>query len=306
MRATKAHRHAKALAVANGDVSAPLARRREQREREQIGGGDQHAALGVDRVGQRAIVAHVAAHAGVLHEHAERIDIGRGGHRADLHFEAQRLGARLHDFDGLRQHVIGDEERVRLRLAGTLDQRHRLGGGSRFVEHRRVGDRQPRHVDDHLLIVEQRFETALRDFRLIRRIGRVPGRIFQHVAQDHARRERVGVALTDERLEHLVLAGQRAQLRQRLRFGLRGGERAERLGEARAVATDRRGDHGVDQCGTRRVAQLGEHRLLFGGVRADVARGEVVALLQLGERAARRLQVSQSIHGSDLSFDHGK
>ena len=97
-----------------------------------------------------------------------------------------RLRARLHDFDGLRQHVVGDVEHVRLRLADALQQRHRFGGGGGFVEQRRVRDREARQVDDHLLEVQQRFQTALRNLRLIRRVGRVPRRIFQHVAQDHA------------------------------------------------------------------------------------------------------------------------
>ena len=49
----------------------------------------------------------------------------------------------------------------------------------------------------HRLEVEERFEPALRDLRLVRRVRRVPARVLEHVAQDDARRDAVVVAEAD-------------------------------------------------------------------------------------------------------------
>ena len=48
VRAAESHGHAEALRGADRDVRAPLARGRQQREREQVGGRDQQRALGVE------------------------------------------------------------------------------------------------------------------------------------------------------------------------------------------------------------------------------------------------------------------
>ena len=49
VRSAEAERHAEALRRADGDVGAELARRREQREREQVGGDDGEPALRLRR-----------------------------------------------------------------------------------------------------------------------------------------------------------------------------------------------------------------------------------------------------------------
>ncbi|KGS64740.1 hypothetical protein X979_6101 [Burkholderia pseudomallei MSHR7527] len=301
VRAAEAHRHAEALRVADGDVRAPFAGRHEHGEREDVGRDDDVAARGVDRVGERAVVAHVAVRARILQQHAERVRGGGVGGRARLHFDADRLRARLDHFERLRQHVVGDVEHVRLRLADALQQRHRFGCGRGFVEQRRVGDLEARQVGDHLLEVQQRLEAALRDFGLVRRVRGVPRRVFEHVAQDHRRGVGVVVALADVRAEHLVLVRERAQRGERFGFALRLRERAERQ---RFGAADRRGDHGVDQCGARREAERVEHGLLAGGVGADMAFGERVVRFERGEREGRAVHQAVRVfelHGGPVS-----
>ena len=105
-------------------------------------------------------------------------------------------------------HLGIDEERFGLRLRGALGQRHRFRRRGRLVEQRSVGDVEPGQVADHGLEIEQRLQPALADLRLIRRIGRVPRRIFQDVALDHRRQDRAGIALADQRGEHLDSAMQ--------------------------------------------------------------------------------------------------
>jgi hypothetical protein len=108
---------------------------------------------------------------------------------------AQRLGAGAQHRQRLRMHVRIDKERFGLGLRRALGQRHRFGRGGGFIEQRGVGDIEPGEIADHGLEVEQRFQPALADLRLIRRIGGVPGRIFQDVALDHRRQDGAGIAL---------------------------------------------------------------------------------------------------------------
>ena len=60
VRAAAAHRHAEALRRAAGDVGAELARRRDQGQREQVGGDDEGGAVGVDA---RRVAAQVVQRA---------------------------------------------------------------------------------------------------------------------------------------------------------------------------------------------------------------------------------------------------
>jgi hypothetical protein len=232
-----------------------------------------------------AVVAHVAVHARVLQQHAEAglgqvLDVGGGD---GAHFDADRLGAGLDHFTGLRQHVVGDVEDFRGRLADALDQRHRFGGGGAFVQHRGVRDAHAGQVGDHLLEVQDGFQAALRDLRLVRGVGGVPGRVFEDVAQDDRRGEGAVVALADHRLHDLVLRGDALQLGQR---GLLG-QRIEELAQVQLVlAADVGGNDGVDQGGAALVAEDGQHGCLFGVGRTDVARDEAIACFELGQAGA--------------------
>ena len=283
VRAAAAHRHAEALRRAAGDVGAELARRRDEGQREQVGGDDEGGAVGVDA---RRVAAHVVQRAAgrrPLREDREVVAaldqaiplLGRVG-EDDL--EAERRRARAQHLDRLRMGVAGDDDRVALRLDAAPRQRHRLGGGGRLVEHRRVRDRHPGQVADHRLEVDQRLEPALRDLGLVRRVRRVPGRALEHVAQDDARRVRAVVALADEALQDPVLRRDAAQLGERL--GL-----AERRRQAhRRRARDRCRHELVDQRAPRRGADHRQHARLVVGVDADVAGDELAGAFELGER----------------------
>ena len=133
-----------------------------------------------------AVIDDAAGRTGILKQGAEnrgRIKI-RG--IADDYSKAQRLGPRLNDRDRLRMAIAIDEEAVRFRLRHPPRHGHGLGGGGCFVEQRGVGDLEPGEIDDHGLKIKQCFEAALADLRLIGRVGRIPGRVFQHIALDHA------------------------------------------------------------------------------------------------------------------------
>ena len=146
-------------------------------------------------------------------EDPPRLEIGEG--IADDHLPAERLRPRADHVDRLRMAVPVHEERPRLRLRRPLAERHRLRRRRRLVEQRRVRHVQPGQVADHRLEVQQRLQPPLADLRLIRRIGRVPGRVLEDVPLDHRRRHRPVVPLPDQAGQHPVLPRRQPQPMQR-------------------------------------------------------------------------------------------
>ena len=81
-----------------------------------------------------------------------------------------------------------------------MTKRHRFRRRRRFVEQRSICDLHRREIGDHRLKIQQRFESALGDFRLIRRVGGVPAGILQNVSLNHRRRDAIGITGADKRL----------------------------------------------------------------------------------------------------------
>ncbi|MCY1215383.1 hypothetical protein D9M72_272260 [compost metagenome] len=281
VRATEAQRHAEALGAAEGDVGTELAGRGQQGQGQQVGGHGDQGADGVEALHQLAVVVEVAVAGGVLQQGAE---VGAGVAEltlvADHHLDAQRLGAGAQHVEGLRVAVLRGEEGVAgLVLAQALAEGHGLGGGSAFVEQGGVGDRQAGEVADQGLEVQQRFQAALGDFRLVGGIGGVPGRVFQQVAQDRAGGVAGVVALADVVLEQLVLRGD--GLDRGEGFGLAlAGRQVEHAGALDAVG-HHAGDHRLQAVEAEQV----QHGVGVDPTRTDVARDELVARVQgeLGE-----------------------
>ena len=118
VRAAEAHRHAEALRRADDDVGAPFAGRREQRQREQVGRDDDERAARVQRRRRaRGNRARRRRRPDIAAARANASASRRLGGRADDDVDAERRGARAHDVDRLREHIVGDEERAALRRA---------------------------------------------------------------------------------------------------------------------------------------------------------------------------------------------
>ena len=233
---------------------------------------------GGDDVGE---VTHVTVFARILEQGTEHIGVCGGVRRANLYVPAKRFGAGSDHVDGLGQAVFVNKEGVGLVLAHrALGHRHGFGGGGAFVQQGRVGQFHAGHVDDHLLEVQQRFQTALGNLWLIRCVSGVPARIFHHVAQDDRRNDGVVVTQTDVALENLVAVGQRAQVRQRLEFGFAVGDVQKRL--AQQVSRHNVGGQGVQSFSADGVQHGGGFVVVQAGtVRGDMATDKVVALFQL-------------------------
>ena len=220
-----------------------------------------------------AQVVHEAGFVGCLQQRTEH-PVGRPHAARVAHdqLDAERFGPCTQHFDRLGETGVGHEELRRAddvlepAALDAVQHRHRFGGRGGFVEQRRRGHLHRGEIADHRLEVEQRFEAALRDLGLVRRVRRVPAGILEHVPEDHARRDAVVVAETDIRLVQLVPRGDRSQLAQELVLRHPVGQ-IERL-----VEPDARRHRFVDERLDRRRADRGQHLARFGIVGTDMAR----------------------------------
>ena len=167
-----------------------------------------------------AVIGHSAAGLGVLQQDAEERPLREPcAVIAHLHLDADGVCAGLHHRDGLRQAGVGDKEAVAAVLGDAVAHVHGLRRRRGLVEQRGVGAGEAGEVHHHGLEVEQRFQSALRDFRLIGRIGGVPTWILQDVALDDGRRDRVVVAEADHGARDAVAPSKLCQRRQHVSLG---------------------------------------------------------------------------------------
>ena len=200
VRSAITQRHAEALRVPDHDVRAEFAGRRQQCEREQIRRDNRHRIRRVRLLVEGAVIMNRPVRRGILHQRRE--DFLReveGVMVPDDHLDAQSQRACTDDLDRLRMTRLGNEERMAiLSVLDAVRHRHRLSGGGAFVEHRGVRDLHAGQVRDERLEIQQRFETSLRNLRLIRRVLRVPAGVLEDVPLDDAGRDRVVVTHPDE------------------------------------------------------------------------------------------------------------
>ena len=97
VRAAEAHGHAEALGRADGDVGAPVAGRREQRERQQVGRGHDQGTRRVGACSDVAVVLDPAVGGRVLHQHAaQRLGLEvELGQRPDVQLDDPSGSARV-------------------------------------------------------------------------------------------------------------------------------------------------------------------------------------------------------------------
>ena len=103
-----------------------------------------------------------------------------------------------------------------LAAAGAIGQGHRLSGSGGLIEQRSIGDRQAGELADQGLEIQQGFQTALGNLRLIGGVGGVPSRVFQHVALDQRWGGGVVVTKADQVAKHRVGCGALFELAQGL------------------------------------------------------------------------------------------
>ena len=118
VRATKAHRYAKTLAVAQDNIGAKLTRRLQQRQGQQVGGYRNHGVLFASFANQAGKVGDIAIGARVLQLYAKDIVITQLCCRVtNNNRDAQPVSAGLDHVDGLWVHIVSHKVGFTSRLA---------------------------------------------------------------------------------------------------------------------------------------------------------------------------------------------
>ncbi len=280
MRTAEPHRHAESLSRTDGDVGAELSGRNGQQTRQRIGGDHRDSTEFVDLVDGVGPVEHASRRCRQTEQRPEQSVAGSDGlHVADHEFDAHRLGARSQDGDRLGVGVVVYHESIRRRLRLASCHRHRLGGGRRLVEQRRIGDVEPCELGDQRLEIQQCFEPALADLGLVRRVGGVPGRILEHVAGDHRGSDGAGVSHADQARHPMVPTGDPPEAFEGIGLGDAGSEPERHVGADRV--RHRLREQVVDRIDAEHPQHLGD----VVGRRSDVAASELVGLDERVQRS---------------------
>ena len=184
VRPAKQQPGAERLAFAHHDIGAHFARRLDGAQRNDFGDHDDEQRAGlVAGIGQRGEIGDMAKQIGVLHDDAAGFGVNAGNqagqviarrarreHRSSgFHHVASEAGERLQHRGIVRVDTGGHDA---LGFAGDAARHeHRFCHGGGAVVHRGVGHfhaGEPRHLG---LEFEQDLQGALRDFRLIGRVG---------------------------------------------------------------------------------------------------------------------------------------
>ena len=279
MRTTVAHGHAETLRAAEYDVRAHLARGFQHDETHDICGHHCDGASVMQGSDRGSKVPHLAIGARVLENCTEDFVLCQLCDIRNDQFKTETLGTCFQHVDGLGETVAVHEEGIGIAAAYAFRQRHgfcRCGG---LVQERRIGQVHAAQVKNHLLECQKTLQSSLRHFGLIGRIGRIPARILEDIAQNHVRRQRVVIAQADERARRRILTHHGLEPREH------GGFRGRFAQCERALECDGIGHRLLDQLGQRAKLQLGKHRVNVIFVRADMAADEFFCVLQARERA---------------------
>ena len=187
----------------------------------------------------------------------------------------------MHQSDGLRVAQLVNEEGIGFFvLRHPFGQGHSFGRRSTFVQQGSGGQIQTGQVHGQLLEVQNGFQATLGNFRLIRRIGGIPTRVFQDVAQNDIRRQRRVITHADVRFADLVFSRHGFEHGQGFffAFGCTDGQIVVEADTAR---------HGFfNQRINRLSPNRRQHGSRFIGIRADVAIDKSVFVFQFGQTTA--------------------
>ena len=212
-----------------------------------------------------------------MHQAAKHVALGRQaehGFACDhLQIDGKVRCPRPHHAQRLREHGGVHQETVAalLRL-GPWARREKHGHpfrrGGALVEQGSVRHLHARQIHHHGLEIQERLEASLCDFRLVRRVGRVPPGVFKDVASNHAGHLGRVVAHPDVVPEHHVLGGQTVDVFEVFALG-------QRRADIQAFAEANRARHGAfNEVIQGRRAEGTEHGVLVFQAGAQMPRNE--------------------------------
>ncbi len=212
-RTAEEHRDAEPLRTSESDIRPPLARRRQQGQRHQIGSDGYFAAGSMCLFDKAAIVFDAPITIGILYDGSEEIFSAiELLIVADDNLNVVAIHAGMQHSQRLREYIFIDKQLRHIGFhlfAATQGMHHTcsFAGSRSLVQQGTVGQRQSREFAHHRLKIQQRFEPPLRYLRLIWRIGRIPYRIFEYVAVDNCRSDGIVPAHADVGCKELVFGG---------------------------------------------------------------------------------------------------
>ena len=276
VRATEAQRYTKALISTHHYVGPHGGGALHQYQAHDIGGNGDQCVFAVGDFNQVSQVADFTAGAGVLQQRTKVVGITHYFFGLTYqHFKAEVFGAGLNYRQSLRVSGFVHKEVVGFVFAHlALAHGHGFGRGGAFIQHGGVGQFHTCQVDNHLLEVQQAFQTALGDLGLVRGVGGVPTGVFHHIAQYHVGHDGVVVAHADVGLEHLILAGDGFDFSQRLIF-------ADSNVQVQIVALANARRYGfLNQLIDRSYVQFRQHGVGLLGVGPNMATDKSVVVFQ--------------------------
>ena len=192
MRPAITQRHAKALRGADNDIRAHLPRRRQQHQRQRVRRHNRNGAMLGGHGNLRRQVTQFTRRARILQQNGKGLfrhnGLSHGSHLGHHHPKPHRLSPHPHHRQRLRMQISRHHQRGRFALMRGMRHGHRLGRRGALIQKAGIGHRQPGQAGYHGLEIDQRLQPPLGNLRLIGRIGGVPARIFQNIAQDDRRR----------------------------------------------------------------------------------------------------------------------
>ena len=219
VRAAEAHRNAITLHGAYSHVGTPAGRRFHNGQRQRIGNGDDEGALGFRIGDDLAEIAIDTTRIRPRHDDGSGIVIDSA---ASFDLPAERFGAGVDHIDGLWVQFTCKQNTAALVAVVTTSNADGFSNRSRFIQERCAGNRQTGQFRNQRLKVEKKLKTTLADFRLVRRISRVPGRILKQVALNDGWRFHTMIARADEALLHHIAAHDFIELRKCCMFAQSG------------------------------------------------------------------------------------
>lgn len=247
-RASESHRSTHSLRSAHRNVGAPLCGGFEHCQRHQISHRSNERSAAVRLFDERSIIAHVAVCRRILHNRAELLAGKFIGCVIVAHYlYAERFAAGDEHVERLGKYILVHEKHVATLFNGIAaaqreHHQHRLGSCGSLVQKRAVAYLHAGERNHGGLEVQKRFQTALRYFGLIGRIGGIPCWVFEHVTADYRRHGRRVIPHSDERTQDAVLGGKGADMLGEPVLGHTLGGQSYRFAK-----TDRGGNHLRDE-----------------------------------------------------------
>ena len=85
----------------------------------------------------------------------------------------------------LRMYIVVHRNGVALTLCAAMRHGDGFGKCGRLIKQRGIRQAEPRELEYEGLKIQECLETSLADLGLVGRVGGVPGRVLQYVAQHH-------------------------------------------------------------------------------------------------------------------------